>query len=240
MRSIKQVRDPLALRKWKKQNLALPNGKTYPPPSNIVSAIKVALHTEQMGLCAYTLRKLLAPVDGHVEHIEPQNQHPSKALDYANMVLCFPLDGGDTSPGYGAPVKGGQHVQLNVDFVSPHGKGCEKRFIYKTNGKVLHAPGDTAAKETIELLRLNCSQLVELRLAAIVVRGLTLRKARASRRPVQQCSVAEANRLAENILKPDARGRLEEFCVALQQAALQYAKDESVRSKVRATTRKKT
>ena len=239
MRSIKQGREPSELRKWKKQNALLPQGQAYPPPSEILSEVKNALYKDQLGLCAYTLRKLTHPGDGHVEHIEPQNQNPEKALDYANMALCFPPNGGDTSYGYGAPVKGGRPVQLGVDFVSPHGKGCEKRFAYKSSGEVQSMKNDAAAKKSIDLLKLNCAQLIDLRLAAIVAQGLTLRKGRASRRPVHPCSVAQAKRLAQEILRPDRAGQLEEFCVAIHQVAMQYAKEESARSKAISAARKK-
>lgn len=239
MRSIKQTREPLALRQWKRQNVGLPDGLTYPPPSNILQAIKDALYKEQMGLCAYTLRKLPTPLDGHVEHIEPQKQRPDKVLDYTNMVLCFPPNGGDTSFGYGAPIKGGRHVQLNADFVSPHSKGCGKRFIYKSNGEILPVPNDAAAEGTINLVQLNCERLRDLRQAAIAAQGLTLRKPRTTRRQVRGRSVADAKRLASNILKPDDKGKLDEFCIAIHQAALSYAKAENARSKGIAVIRKK-
>jgi uncharacterized protein (TIGR02646 family) len=239
MRSIKQTREPLALRQWKRQNEGLPDGQTYPPPGNILQVIKDALHKEQMGLCAYTLRKLPTPLDGHVEHIVPQRQQPEKVLDYANMVLCFPPNGGDTSFGYGAPVKGGRHVQLNVDFVSPHSKGCDKRFIYKSNGEILPVTNDAAAEGTIHSVQLNCESLRDLRQAAIAAQGLTLRKPRTTRRQVRGRTVAEANRLASDILKPDANGELDAFCIAINQVALSYARAENIRSKSIAVSRKK-
>lgn len=230
MRSIVQSREPLALRKWKRINRELPQVLVYPPPSDVLEAIKNALHTEQAGLCAYTSLVLPAADDGHVEHIEPRKHQPDKALDYTNLALCFPPSGGNVSFGYGAPVKGGKQIQLNVDFVSPHSKGCEKRFIYKSNGEVLPAPNDTAAAKTINTVQLNCKQLQELRQAAIAAHGVALRQGR-SRRPMSRRTAADAKRLAKDILSPNPSGMLGAFCEAIAQVALDYANRENAHAK---------
>jgi len=231
MRSIRQSREPLHFRKWKKDNQASPQLLSYPPPSTILASIKLALYSEQHGLCAYTLCALSAPADGHIEHIEPRSHHPKKSLDYSNLALCIPANGGDTSIGFGAPIKGGRDVLLNENFISPHSRGCDKRFIYKSNGSVEAVPNDPAAQATIELLKLNCEKLKELRLASITAHGLTFRSGRVARRKARPISNAEATRLTNEILQPDSEGRLQAFCIAIYQVALQYAKDEAERSR---------
>lgn len=176
------------------------------------------------------MRSVVAVVnDCHFEHVEPQNAARGKSLDYANMVACWPANGGDKFSGYGAPVKDGAAVRLNVDFVSPHSPGCEARFVYEASGAVRPREADAAAQGTIDLVKLCHEQLCELRRRAAQASGIVI-SARGMRSQSRLKSAAAARRFAADVLQPDAQGRLEPFCVALSQIALKYAEQEEKRS----------
>ena len=230
MRSINKGTEPHSLCQWKRQNLNAPQNLSYDNlPSAVRDAVKEALLREQGGLCAYTLRKIGQPQDCHIEHVEPQNSAPSKDLNYRNMAACVPSSGGDTGLGYGAPIKGGTPVTLNVDFVSPHAGGCESRFSYGEDGRV--QARDDAARTTVDLLQLNHSTLQELRRQAMAAHGLSLR-GRGLRRAARPLSPSQARKFASDITQPDPRtGLLEPFCVALAEVALSFASKEEARAR---------
>ena len=176
MRSIKKLPEPKALADWKDENKSSPQLLTYRGlTKKAMDAIRESLLKEQGYLCAYTLMRLNGVNDFHIEHVNPQNAAPEKVVDYGNMAGCFPKDGGNTSYGYGAPIKGKTEVTHNVNFVSPHTLGCENRFEYDKNGGVKETNGDKAAKSTIEILNLNHEDLQVLRRRAIERYGLAFR-----------------------------------------------------------------
>lgn len=230
MRSIDKGTEPQALRQWKRQNQDTPQNLHYDNlPSDIRDAVKEALLREQGGLCAYTLRRIGQSPGCHIEHVEPQNSAPDKDLDYRNMAACVPSSGGDTSLGYGAPVKGGTSVTLNVDFVSPHAGGCEGRFSYGADGRV--QARDEAAQATVDLLQLNHKTLQELRRQAMAAHGLSLRR-HGLRKPARPLSPSQARKFASEITQADPRtGLLEPFCVALAEVALHFASQEEARAR---------
>jgi uncharacterized protein (TIGR02646 family) len=230
MRSIIQGKEPAALRSWKRANRTTTQNLFYENiPGPVLKLVKHALLMEQKGLCAYTLQRLTDIQTLHLEHIEPQNQQPQKSIDYSNMAVCFPSDGGDISHGYGAPMKGGQAVQLNENFVSPHSKGCEKRFIFTSDGKISSVQNDQAAKQTIETLHLDCSILNELRQRALAANGLTINPHSLRVKQIR-LSATEATRLAKNVMEPNSNGLLDPFCTAIAQVAKAYAQSEKKRS----------
>jgi uncharacterized protein (TIGR02646 family) len=183
------------------------------------------------------LRKLATQNDGHIEHLVPQTQASELGLTYSNMLACFPADGGDTSHGYGAPMKGGTAVAVGVNFVSPYSPGCDQRFQFDSQGLIGCAPHDKAVQQTIACLRLNHGQLVELRQRALSAHGLTLRTSdlRAQRYPRLQkvtchLSAKQAQSLATTVMQADAQGQLEPFCSAIAQVAAAYAQRETARA----------
>ncbi|MBT9456695.1 MAG: TIGR02646 family protein [Burkholderiaceae bacterium] len=230
MRSITKRGEPQALTAWKREMQVVPQNLQYGNlPSDVKDEVKRALLQEQGWLCAYTLRRLRDGASCHIEHVMPQGLAPDLDLDYSNLAACFPPDGGDVSHGYGAPVKAGQAVRLNIDFVSPHGPACEVRFQFDTKGSVQGAQGDLAAQRTVDLLKLDDRSLGELRRSAIEAHGLGLVR-RTNRVARKLKSAAEARRFAAEVLMTDHGGRLEPFCVALAQVALAYAEKEEARS----------
>lgn len=242
MRWIKKRRaEPQALKDWKKVNQITPHNVRYSSLTNIeMQAIKQQLLEEQGYLCAYTMRRLSSIESCHIEHVLAQNTHTHLDIDYQNMVACFPANGGDVSHGYGAPIKGGacvqwpnspnclpkaiccsQSVMQKVNFISPHSTTCENRFVF--NAKGVMAANDNDAIETIELLKLDHEALTTLRRSAIEAHGLTIK----SKNPK---SAIEARNFANEVLQFDKQGRLEPFCTALAQVALEYARREEARS----------
>ncbi len=230
MRYIRKLPEPSELKQWKKDNAATPQNLCYGNlPGKVNEAVKRNLLQEQGFVCAYTMRRLSGLKDCHIEHVLAQNAAREEDLEYANMAACFPGNGGDTSHGYGAPIKAGTKVAHNDNFVSPHNPGCEQRFRYDKKGAISAAKGDRAAESAIGILKLNHGKLVDLRRGAIEAHGLALRhgSTRKARKPI---SAAEARRFAEKVLEPSPEGRLEPFCVALSQVALEYADKEEARS----------
>lgn len=231
MRHIVKGGEPSALRTWKSNNAQSLQNLAYGNlPSDVKKQIKAALLTEQGLLCAYTMRRLASAADCHIEHVQPQNAAPGLDLDYVNMAACFPKDGGDTSHGYGAPIKAGATVTLGSDFVSPHQAGCDRRFGYTADGKISPAPEDQAAASTITFLGLDHEQLTELRRHAIEAHGLAVQR-RTTRTARKLKSAAEARRFAAEVLRADTHGYLEPYCVVLAQVALDYANKEEARAK---------
>jgi uncharacterized protein (TIGR02646 family) len=230
VRYITKAAEPHAFLNWKRTMKASPQNLEYDNlPGEITHAIKESLLNEQAFLCAYTLRRLNGADDCHIEHIQPQNNQPDLTLDYANMAACFPRSGGDKSHGYGAPFKAGVAVALNENFVSPHRHDCERRFRYDNQGGIHTREGDEAAAQTIQILGLDNQKLTELRRRAVETYGLTLRPSR-EHKSTKPKSAAQARQFAEEVLKPDAAGRLTPFCVVLRQVALEYAEKEEKRS----------
>ena len=184
MKFIRKGAEPDALLEWKQANAAVPQNLRYGNlPASVKSKMVEALFREQGGLCAYTMKRLGDARDCHIEHVLPQHPHEDKALDFKNMVACFPANGGDKSHGYGAALKEDYDPRQRA-FVSPLDSACELQSRFDLDGKVKHQ--SEAAKATIKLLDLCNRRLEQDRAAAI--RGFRLsRKAKkpasAARRP---------------------------------------------------------
>lgn len=238
MRTIAQPPAPQSFLQWMREQRDAPQNLRYSNlPADIKNDIKQTLLTGQAHLCAYTQRKLLAQSDCHIEHLVPQTQSTELGLTYSNMLACFPSDGGDTTHGYGAPIKSGRHVQLGANFVSPYAPGCDQRFLFDRKGLIHCAADDEAAQHTIDRLRLNHPQLIELRQQALSAHGLTLRTnhLRSHQRPklkstVKPLSAKEAQTLAGTVMQADAHGHLEPFCNAISQVATAYSEREMARA----------
>jgi uncharacterized protein (TIGR02646 family) len=168
MRKIRKSHPPASLRNWIAANRDLPNFNYDALPVGVKADLKEKLISEQGFLCAYTGREIQDNAS-HIEHLKPQSMtidEPGKDVDYRNVVACFPVDGGDVSCGYGAPVKGGWWDEDL--FVSPLDDDCNRRFSFTWHGKVRANPKTHhAAETTIKRLGLNKPALVSLRRSAI-------------------------------------------------------------------------
>jgi uncharacterized protein (TIGR02646 family) len=228
---IQKAAEPPLLRRWKKANAGTAHQLNYaniPGPAR--EELRIRLLHEQGHLCAYTMRRIEAIGDGHIEHISPQSRHPEKDVDYDNMLFCFP--GAQRAQcDYGALRKVNEDV-MSANFVCPLDRSCEIRLSYGFNGEVKAASAsDAAALHTIELLNLNHSELVALRRSA--VQGLLL-----FRRAGRVISATKARRMAREVMQANGAGHFEPFCVAVRQVAELYAKQsESRAARLRGETR---
>lgn len=226
MRYISKGSEPHELINWKRINKTSPENLCYGSLGQAQKdAIKEGLLKEQGYLCAYTMHRICSADDCHIEHINPQSIMPEQDIDYANLVACFPKDGGDVSHGYGAPVKASRTVE---GFVSPLRMDCEQRLTFAENGSISSQQHDQAARDTIALLKLDHPKLVEYRSAAIVAHGITLRGR--GRRRSELLTAAQARALAKEIMRPDHQGYIAPFCTAIAQVALRYAQQEESRA----------
>lgn len=216
MRKIVKTHAPQLLTCWRIDNQDLNHSYQDMLGTGAHQALKDKLLEEQGRICAYTGRAIDA-MSSHVEHLKPQNQCVDREdVEYRNVVACFPADGGDTSYGYGAPVKAGWWDD-NL-FVSPLLEECERRFRFSWSGKIYPSPGDhPGARETIKILGLDIWELRQLRKSRI--NGFFGFGSRTRSRPL---SVADARSALASIDQCDGNGQLREFCFVLKQLLLKY------------------
>lgn len=216
MRKIVKTHAPQQLICWRNDNQDLNHSYQDMLGTKAHQALKDKLLGEQGGICAYTGRAINA-MSSHVEHLKPQNHCGEwEDVEYRNVVVCFPIDGGDISYGYGAPIKAGWWDEAL--FVSPLSEECERRFKFVWSGHVHPSPDDhPGAKETIKVLGLDNDGLRQLRKSRID--GFFGFGSRTRSRPL---SVAEAKTALANIEQFDGNGRLCEFCFVLKQLLPKY------------------
>lgn len=216
MRKIVKTHPPQELRDWRTANRDLNHTYEDMLGTGAHQALKIKLLEEQGQICAYTGRSIDSE-SSHIEHLKPQNQCSDwEDVNYRNVVACFPADGGDTSYGYGAPVKAGWWDEAL--FVSPLSDDCERRFHFTWSGHVNPYPEDhEGARKTIEVLGLDKKGLRQLRKSRID--GFFGFGRRTRQRPL---SVADARMALENIEQFNRDGRLHEFCFVLKQLLLKY------------------
>lgn len=208
MRKIRKTHPPQAYRDWLTHNAGKPACSYAALPGDLKRILKQHLLQEQGWLCAYTGLEI-DHTASHIEHLKPQARcDDGEDVDYHNLVACFPRDGGDSSHGFGAAMKG-QWWDPAL-FISPLDDACERRFTFTWTGKIRPQPTDhAAATETISRIGLAHNGLNGLRHAAIR-EFLFGRKGAPINKP-------EAKRLLEAIDRPDAEGRLRPFCFMLKQ-----------------------
>jgi uncharacterized protein (TIGR02646 family) len=116
----------------------------------VKTAVKVALHQEQGGLCVYC-EQTLAATDGQVEHIKPKggpNGQPALCFTYTNHAYsCI------------NPKTCGQKKQSGLLPIEP-GPGCNSEWTLSTDGTVEPIAGLTrarnhAVRQTRDMLGLN-------------------------------------------------------------------------------------
>lgn len=216
MNKVTKTHPPKEFQDWLRNNEDLDRSYKALQGKDAHTKLKRKLLHEQGYLCAYTGRRI-QDESSHVEHIKPQNMcEGTEDIDYKNLLACFPRDGGDTSHGYGAPVKGGDWDQEK--FVSPCSEGCERRFAFSWKGKIAaSADDDEAVDYTIELLELNHSSLESMRSGAIKGFFGFSSQSRA-------LSKADAEKLLPIIDAPDGEGRLRPFCFVLKLLLTKYLK----------------
>ena len=211
MREIAKASEPRELVEWRATYQRDLNYGYALVDRDLRTRLRIALVTEQRGLCAYTGRRITEDTS-HIEHLNPQ-AHCSRdeQVAYTNMVACVPAPGQDLP--YGARAKGDWPSPDHLTwFVSPLSNLCESRFSFNLLGVIEAAdPADRAATETIHRLALHHPALTELRRAAIEG-TLQLRQ----RSPLGLAAARKRLRQLEQDER--ANGLLQPFCFALKQA----------------------
>lgn len=141
-------------------------------PQDVKEDVRHSLVSEQGGICCYCGKRILPDHHSVIEHLYPKGlkQYSHLQLEYTNL-LCS-CDGGESNragkskaekrkfPSYCDDKKNNRVLKL-----TPLDPTCEEQFSYDEEG---HIYGKTeAARETIEVLGLDCSPLVNQRKAAI-------------------------------------------------------------------------
>lgn len=220
MRRIIKTHPPQKLTEWREKNREVNHGYRDLTGTEAHHDLKSKLLQEQGWLCAYTGQSI-DNGSSHVEHIKPQCECVDwEDVEYRNVVACFPADGGNSSHGYGAPVKASWWDEQR--FITPLSDDCERRFRFVWSGHVYPSP-DTheGAAATIKSLGLDADTLRQLRKAR--VDGFFGFGSRTRARPL---SIKDAKTVLANIESRDSNGRLQEFCFVLKQLLPKYIAQE--------------
>lgn len=219
MKFIRKRTQPRDLYRWHLDNAKVPDAQygTHGFPTKVVHS---SLVEEQGAICAYTMLRIdLA--SSHIEHLKPQavskaDKCLEETFDYANLVACYPRAhlAGDPPVTFGAIYRGNRWDEKQ--FITPLTQACEARLRFHLDGEVRpRRANDGAAAWTIKALNLGDQKLVEMRLAAIEARGLSL----AADSPLTR---DEAAKLAKAIERRNGDDSFEAFCVAIRHAAEEY------------------
>ncbi|MCX6838341.1 MAG: TIGR02646 family protein [Verrucomicrobia bacterium] len=149
-----------------------PDWKQIPRP--VKRAIRDRLYRHQFGLCGYC-EGSLGELGRHIEHVEPKGGiggNPARTFDYSNLIASCQ---GDTDK----PKRAGQDASCGHfkdqcirtqgafslgDFISPRESGCDQKFKYLSDGRVIPAaqlgtPDHSRAEYTIKVAGLDCHRL---------------------------------------------------------------------------------
>ena len=228
MRSIRKQEAPRELLQWKDDHKLIPENLVYNQPGFPHGKVLASLLKEQHYLCAYTM-KSLASSGAHIEHFLPQSKpkYSAEAIDYNNMLACFPPPNAKVHCAYGAQTKADFDPEGTL-LLSPLTASVERQFSFYEDGSV---EGLTEAGcLTVKTLKLDSPILEKDRHA--VIKGRLYPKSNKS------ISAKAARRLAQEINQPDDQGCLPEYCVAIGQAASRYAsKAEALASRLKKKTK---
>jgi uncharacterized protein (TIGR02646 family) len=114
--------------------------------------IKKVLIKETNGKCAYCESKLLHIVHGDIEHIVPKSTKIEVTFEWGNLTLACDV----CNTNKGDKFSGG------TGFIDPYMKDPADHFVF-IGPLVFGKPGNTDARLTEEVLRLNRAELVERR-----------------------------------------------------------------------------
>jgi uncharacterized protein (TIGR02646 family) len=166
--------------------------------------IEQQLLSEQGWLCCYTGMTLTGD-NFHIEHLIPRAESKRKGthedVSFKNMLVAYPKN----SCVFGAQARG----ELPLP-VTPLQRRCENKFIFNLQGKISGVDSD--AKVTIRHLKLDHSQLDELR-SAVIDEVLF-----PDNRPLSRAKVEV---IAKQYCRKDTAGRYPRFCFVVTQAAQQ-------------------
>jgi uncharacterized protein (TIGR02646 family) len=155
----------------------------------VKQSIRDRLYVHQFGICGYC-EGSLGELGRHIEHVEPKGGiggNPARTFDYTNLIASCQGDtrrpksaGQDASCGHFKD----QFIRTHgafflTDFISPREPGCDLKFRYLIDGRVVPraSPGSAAyvrADYTIKAAGLDCNRLRNRRrqIAAKLIRQI--------------------------------------------------------------------
>lgn len=231
---VKEPPEPPMLRTWKEQE----NEDWKPTWDNFGGEPKrtthVALLKEQGYICCYCMQRI-EKKSSHIEHVIPRSvsgTNEAQKLDYSNMIASCQGEykkKNSTEPIEQNANENNEEVNCNSDekliqqhcghyrenwydptqYISPLNPDCELRFIYNDEGKIMPAPDDRGAEETIKMLRLDYTLLEKNRKQAI--RGVI----------PDELTIDDLRLLLQRYGERDAEGKFREYCGAIQQVIRQ-------------------
>lgn len=171
MRHIAKGAEPDVLRGWKRLQQAAgirPVWGDFRNPEK--SEVHTRLLEEQGCVCCYCGARVTGPhppggrtdLASHIDHLDARSTHPSRQLDYSNLVASC------SGRGYGAHcghARGDKALQL-----TPLEPDCETAFRYGSDGSVRQDPASPRsghAQQVIGVLRLDDPVLITRRFEAI-------------------------------------------------------------------------
>lgn len=239
MKTIIKGAQPRELIQWRSDNAGLPQNLKYGKAKFPLDEVRKSLLKEQFHLCAYTMRRLPTAVECknkdkdadtgsscHIEHILPQSRKiEGEDIDYQNMVACYPSSKSNIHCEFGAIAKDyfdpakEDPKDPERKFVSPLQVNAEAHFRFDMAGGIHGNSKD--GEKTIEVLKLDHINLVHDRQA--VITGFL-------RPNGKKVTAQQARSIARLVMQPYANNCLEAYCVAIAQAAMQYADREDKRA----------
>lgn len=140
----------------------------------IKKVLKKSLLKEQGYICCYCGCKITED-NMIIEHLLPRSRYPNIELDYNNLLAS--CDGGrkkrtennkiNTQKNNIIPECCDSAKKNNEIKITPLMPKCEESFLFDDEGKIYPMPGNTDAKDTINVLSLNAPSLNHKRKAAI-------------------------------------------------------------------------
>lgn len=157
MKHVVKDAEPASFTQWKRQNRTA-NWQAF-SGGEIYQTLRTALIGQQAQMCCYCEIALTAHIDAHIEHLKDKDNYPQYQFDFANLLVsCQHNDccGHKKANGFFA------------DMVTPLQHDCQSRFIYSGSGEILPTDeADQFARQTIDLLALNCKRLKDRRQSII-------------------------------------------------------------------------
>ena len=156
MKYINRQQSPSNFETWKQKN----NNANWNDfqGTDEYRAVKGSLICQQDNLCGYC-EIVIQMTDSHIEHLKDKHNYPLDKFNYNNFIAsCQHTDSCGHNKGTGYFPK----------FVSPFDNNCEQKFTYTRNGKIIPSDeNDSDARDTINILGLNCKRLIDRRVGII-------------------------------------------------------------------------
>lgn len=208
MKYIQKQEEPQNFKDWKQQQKSIGVNCGYESFQNPEKRlVHLALLREQGYICCYCCQKIEKETS-HIEHFLPQSKTDAElSVTYSNLLAScgshqhWPKHCGNQRENHPVPV-------------SPLQTNCENHFRYTVEGEIIPTNNlelQDKAKETIDILNLNHSDLKKMRSEAIEALGIA-----------ESLTEEEAQKLANFYSQLDEQERYQPFCVAILYSLRSY------------------